>query len=71
VAESSSSFKLEPEHEQESESFSFVEPPMSNLKTTFNQLDRNGTGFIRKSALKETLMLTSEHYDRHIINQQI
>lgn len=44
---------------------------MSNLKTTFQYLDKEGNNTIRKSALKDALMLTSENYDRHIIFQQI
>jgi hypothetical protein len=44
-------------------------PPAPTLQDTFNQLDKEGRGFINKSLLQSSIMLTSQNYDRAIIKE--
>ena len=48
-----------------------MEPPVSCLQSTFEQLDKDGRGVITKSVLKKATMVTSEQYDRRIIKEEI
>lgn len=48
-----------------------MDPPISCLQSTFEQLDKDGRGVITKSVLKRATMVTSEQYDRRIIKEEI